>query len=185
MKVLTLNNTDFINHCTRLEEKVRASFAPDAILAIANGGVRVAENMFKDLPHFIVESHRPSTKKKESMGTTMRIIRRLPLWVKNGLRIAEATILSLKKHKIAELPDFNPDILSDYENILIVDDSVDSGMTLTGVQEVLSRGSARHNVRAAVITVTTSKPLSVPDYTLYNNHILIRFPWSKDNLPEK
>ena len=33
----------------------------------------------------------------------------------------------------------------------------------------------------AVVTVTSVKPLIMPDYFLYNNRTLVRFPWSIDN----
>ncbi len=65
--------------------------------------------------------------------------------------------------------------------ILVVDDAVDSGYTLSHVLEavkaVLPAGA---EVRSAVITVTTDDPLVMPDFYLYNDKTLVRFPWAMD-----
>ena len=63
----------------------------------------------------------------------------------------------------------------------MVDDAVDSGYTLSHVLEafkaVLPAGA---EVRSAVITVTTDDPLVMPDFYLYNDKTLVRFPWAMD-----
>lgn len=185
MKVLTLNKPDFANHCLKLEQIVSASFTPDAVVGIASGGVRVAEFLFKDKPHLEIEARRPSTRTKENMGFAMKIARKLPECLRNSLRIIEAKLLAHKKVKTRPNIEFDTTKLYNYNNILIVDDAVDSGVTLDSVVSKLSSLPNSPQIKTAVITVTTSNPVIIPDYTLYNNHILIRFPWSKDNRAEK
>lgn len=70
--------------------------------------------------------------------------------------------------------------MQDAQNILIVDDAVDSGATLLAVVEAVRIDMPGAEVRSAVITQTTPSPVITPDYTLYNNRTLIRFPWSMD-----
>lgn len=64
--------------------------------------------------------------------------------------------------------------------MLLVDDAVDSGTTMLRVAEALRCGNPEIELRTAVITVTTAAPLLRPDYTIYDDRTLIRFPWSMD-----
>lgn len=64
--------------------------------------------------------------------------------------------------------------------ILVVDDAVDSGNTLMAVKETIESLDSDVEIRTAAITVTTSAPAIIPDYYIYHNRTLIRFPWSKD-----
>ena len=65
--------------------------------------------------------------------------------------------------------------------ILIVDDACDSGSTLRAVMDAVRKISPeRVVIKTAVITTTTYRPVVSPDFSLYRNRTLIRFPWSKD-----
>jgi hypoxanthine phosphoribosyltransferase len=64
--------------------------------------------------------------------------------------------------------------------VLVVDDAVDSGLTLATVLRVLREISPSNTqFRSAVVTVTLEQPLAEPDYVLYRG-VLCRFPWSFD-----
>jgi hypoxanthine phosphoribosyltransferase len=65
-------------------------------------------------------------------------------------------------------------------HVLVVDDAVDSGVTLATVLRVLRENSPSDTqFRSAVITVTLAQPLAEPDFVLYRG-VLCRFPWSFD-----
>jgi hypoxanthine phosphoribosyltransferase len=67
--------------------------------------------------------------------------------------------------------------------MLIVDDAVDTGVTLAVVMEALvKRAPAAATIRSAVVTLTTTKPVIAPDYVLIRQK-LCRFPWSMDAQP--
>lgn len=218
MRVKTLSQKDFTAHCRRLEERA-AVFAPDLIVTIATGGDYVGAGMFASVPHVSVRLQRPSTAKKRS--PLMSIVRRLPRFMRDWLRIAEALWLSrsashrklpsspLSSTATTSLPDSETrigselsilnqsdghgdnmsgllsksvrEVVSKAGRILIVDDAVDSGATLLRVAETLRSASPEAQIASAVITVTTRNPAIKPDYTLYNDRTLIRFPWSADN----
>ena len=64
--------------------------------------------------------------------------------------------------------------------LLVVDDAVDSGVTLATVIDLLRNTCPdRTEIRSAVITVTLEEPRAEPDYALYRG-VLCRFPWSFD-----
>lgn len=184
MRVITLNRRDFPAACLRLQKAVAADFTPDLIIGIATGGEYVAAGVFPDVAHASVALHRPSTADKERASLIFRILRRSPRRLADALRIVEARILALRghSHKIPPftLPDDVREAIAQARNILVVDDAVDSGATLQAVLKAVAEVPGTRDVRSAVITVTTSSPRVSPDYALYRNSTLIRFPWSKD-----
>lgn len=171
MKVVTLNQEQFVEACRDLEA-MAASYCPDLIIGIASGGVSVAKQMFAGVPHVTVNCRRSSTHDKERCAWVFALIRRLPLFVRNWLRVAEAKFLSRRAKSTDPLL---ADDISWARHILVVDDAVDSGTTMAAVCELLHG----KDYATAVITVTTAVPKIVPDFVLFRN-TLIRFPWSKD-----
>lgn len=179
-KVITLRSSQFTNACGRLQLAIEADgFSPDAVLAIARDGVFVAELMFQGVPHFNVRLSRPSTSLKGALFR--RIVKLLPLWLLNRLRIWESNRLEHRQRsaeKNLEIPAL-PD-LSAYRRVLVVDDAVDSGTTLAAVMRSVAGNYPDMELRSAAITVTTRHPVMQPTYALYRDLTLIRFPWAPD-----
>lgn len=179
-RVITMNEAALSGAARRLEELVASTgYEPDAVLSIKTGGEYVGTLMFTKAAHVSTCLQRPGTRHKG--GWKGRLLRWLPRGLCNRLRIIEAWWLSRRRHEhvdplAVQLPDIRK-----YERLLIVDDSVDSGATLDAVRRAVKLKSPQADVLTAVITVTTRKPLVFPDFSLYNNLTLIRFPWSIDN----
>lgn len=182
MKVTTLNDEAFAEACRRLEERTRA-FGPDLVVGIATGGELVAGRMFASVPHVSVASRRPTTAAKERCGGVWRLVRRLPLWMRDALRLAEARMLSARKPRQIEAVELSPSAaiaIAGARRVLIVDDAIDSGATMARVLEAVRSVGGERQTATAVINVTTKKHLVEPDYRLYADRRLVRYPWSKD-----
>lgn len=195
MQVITLDPDGLQSHAARLATKVRHSHsAPfDAIVGIRCGGTHVCDALCRYMPkesfhtRFDINLQRPSTKKKtETIG---KILIRLPRPILNIMRMAESKILEFSRRisskrdqrHIAVPRDLTEMLKSiDSPEILIVDDAVDSGVTLKTVSDTLQGINPRTKITSAVITRTTSHPVFSPDFSLYADNTLIRFPWSKD-----
>ncbi len=182
MKVLTLNDITFKEHCARLQEAAR-EYAPDLIVSIANGGTYVAACMFDDVKHVDILCRRRSTSSKERRRRLFKVVRSLPTFMKNWLRIIEASWL--KRQRPANPQEIKLDqqtvgALTSARRILVVDDAVDSGQTLLTVLTAIKNLGVSATIKSAVFTITTKSPATMPDIYLYNNSTLIRFPWSKD-----
>ena len=118
-----------------------------------------------------------------------RVLKLLPYPLLDAMRIVEAMLLSMGRHAKgraghaeAMLPD---GLISDLRKkespeILIIDDAIDSGDTLSAIVESLRKTNPDTSIITAVITETTLHPRVRADYTLYRNRTLIRFPWSND-----
>lgn len=173
MKVITLDEAGLHRDINRLESLAK-KYDPDLILGIATGGALVAEKMFTNVPHYTVTNRRPGSEIKHSSKTIHKILKHLPLPVLNVMRILESRILSLHKGGPRARIEMN---LPKCQRILVVDDAIDSGSTMATVLNSLPEGV---EARVAVITRTNQRSIVNPDYTVYDNNTLIRFPWSSD-----
>lgn len=184
LQVITLSDNDFRLACQRLEKAVTAKgFRPDAVVAICSGGCYVADNMFPGAARIEVAMSRGGTKAKS--GFLGSVLRALPRTLQDGLRIAEAGFMGMTRGKNAEIQPVDLDFATgpEYRRILVVDDAVDSGVSLASVVEGVRRSFPGAEIMSAVITVTTAEPIIQPDVLLYRK--LIRFPWSADFKPDR
>jgi len=197
--VLSLNNASFNAACADLMELVKQDFLPDALVAIRSGGLHVAKAMARGvhpaIPILAITCRRPSTQRKLAFPAIKRLIAKLPRPWLDSLRILEHKLLTLQtaarrpsiyEFDLAEMKTLQDWIASAPPNakVLIVDDSVDSGNTLSFVSEAVHRlAPSPAMIRSAAITVTTREPRIVPNYTLLQLR-LCRFPWSLDASPE-
>lgn len=177
MRVITLNDEKFALACQRLMARVHSQgYEPDAVIGIITGGALVAEKIRGTLGGYNVDYSRPTSRGKKSICRGW--LKKLPRPVLNFLRILESKCLT---HHPKESRGDVPGIESkDYKRILLVDDAVDSGATLKAVTEALMKAMPQAQIKTAVITVTFRHPIVLPDFCLYNDGTLIRFPWSLD-----
>ena len=181
-RVITVTTEEFTGLCRLLASKVIASgYTPDIIVAIYRGGDWVAKNMGSDLggiPLVDVNLSRPISKWKSPVKGMFKL---LPYRLLDRMRLMESKLLSMCSHKLKDGVVIPPQLAGNrFRRILVVDDSVDSGATLASVIAALRRAAPDAECRSAVLTVTTAAPLVHPNYTLYDNLTLIRFPWSMD-----
>ncbi len=182
-KVITFGFEDVDDACLALGAKLEhTGFIPDVIVGIKRGGAYIASEMAKLFPDamlFEVElNRRRGTKMKQQLG---KVLKFLPLFLLDRLRILESRLLNGGKsdckcdvklpEKLTELRDVN---------ILVVDDAVDSGVTLRNTLESIESHIPDVKICSAAVTVTTASPIMKPDYYVYDNLTLIRFPWSID-----
>lgn len=179
-QVVTLNVGSFNEICIRLERMVMSSgFVPDVVLSIATGGVYVGERLFASRPHVTTKLQRPGTAAKTNFFSG--IVKKLPQPVLDAMRVAEASVLDILPARVIDPSRVVLDDLSAYDRILVVDDAVDSGATLNAVLQAVKSAYPEAEVRSAAVTVTTTRPLVTPDFAIFNNYTLIRFPWAMDN----
>lgn len=193
MRVITFDNKKFEAHSELLADAVAADgLCFDAIVGVKRGGSVVCDAFCRYFPssryglRTDVRKQRSSTKRKG--GRVSSILKRLPYWMLDLMRMVESELLALR-HRFSsyrtskvEIPEELMQILKNRSNpeILVIDDAIDSGDTLYAVVQTLKKVNPSVGVKVAVITVTTKSPRIFPDYYIYNNRTLIRFPWSND-----
>jgi hypoxanthine phosphoribosyltransferase len=169
-------------------------FSPNVIIGIRSGGYFVAKLMAESLPQAVllaITCRRPSTQKKQRYTVVKRLLANLPHFVTNRLRVLEHILMTaLRAPKpVALAPDPGELAtieqalrkLGDTARILIVDDAVDSGVTMAAVRDAINAvANPAAGIKIAAITVTTPNPLVEPDFSLYR-YVLCRFLWSLDS----
>lgn len=181
MRVITLDHTDFSVQCRQLAKIAISTQRYDAIVGIASGGIYVAREIALSLPEatlYTVTLRRPSTRRKGKMFK--RLIRLLPTYLLDQLRIIESRILAASSAPAVSHEVHIPEALSSAKRILVVDDAIDSGRTMNAVVNTIRQRCPQATVKTAVITVTTPTPVIHPDFTIYKDGSLVRFPWSAD-----
>lgn len=181
---------DFTDVCVQLAEAV-GEFRPDLVVGIETGGARVAEGMVATLDHpdqVNVRVQRPATKVKSRLGVG-RLAGRLPRAVVDRLRWAEVELReALVGSRPSPVESMACDLLAttrlrdaaaDARRILVVDDTIDSGRTLSVVRRAVEMANPGAQIRTAVLASTWRKPPLEPDYCLFGR-TLLRMPWSFD-----
>ena len=184
--VRTLTGAAFDHTCGDLLNRVLEHYQPDLLVGIRTGGYVVAEAMAQAaeniLPVLPLTCRRASTTAKSRFRA---ILGGMPRPVLDRLRVLEHRILTARRKTGAPIQDINHEevqVIAVWQarRVLVVDDAVDSGVTLAAVlarlREVCPPEVA---LRSAVITVTAKEPLIEPDFALYRG-VLCRFPWSFD-----
>jgi uncharacterized protein len=191
MPTRTLRQAAFNAACAELIMQVEDDYAPALLVGVRTGGFVVAETMarvasFRVMP---LTCRRPTTALKSLVPGLKPLLSALPEPLLNALRrvehrataghrraegttqidLAEAAAIADRLRKLGRSP-----------RVLVVDDAVDSGVTLATVLRTLGElCPPTAELRTAVITVTTEDPIVDPDYALYRG-VLCRFPWSFD-----
>lgn len=192
MKVITFNNFEFQNACQKLACEVTARCNPDLVVGIKSGGAYVAKEMqkhFQQPARYIeVSLSRPSSVAKKTVFVSS-LLCRLPRIFTDILRIIESWITFVRlavsktkpRTKSISLP---RDIIDDFNRnkatVLVVDDAIDTGSTMKAVTGCLQQLLPDSIVLTAVITRTQPLCSVQPDFVLFNNSTLIRFPWASD-----
>jgi hypoxanthine phosphoribosyltransferase len=192
--VHNLDAEKFATACTALMRRVLVEFRPDLLVGVRTGGLVVAETMAGAVSPSVtvlpLTCRRASTGMKSRIKLLPTILASLPRPAVDGLRWLEHRLLSTRRRSQATPQDIDHAEAaaigrhlaqgSAARRVLVVDDAVDSGVTLATVLRLLRQASpADTQFRSAVVTVTLDRPLVEPDFVLYRG-VLCRFPWSFD-----
>lgn len=165
---------------------------PELLVSIETGGSMIGEicaNLW-DIQHTRVKGLR-SSKPNKLKNHLRPIIAKLPdnlKWYLRGREIsrAERHFHSKKSRFTSTL---NTDAVEGHKfssmdscprAILIVDDAVDSGLTLLRVRKMVENTFPKSNIYTACFTTTFRDALVKPDIVLFER-TLLRGPWSLDN----
>jgi len=193
-RVRTLDREAFDAACARLMQHVLQDCQPDLLIGIRTGGLVVAEAMARTVGQkpivMPLTSRRGSTGAKARVKFLPALLTMLPGRLVDGLRILEHRLLTPRRRAQGAQAQFVDPTeaaaicdrlagLPPGRVAVVVDDAVDSGVTLAAVLQVLRSGTPSAEFRSAAITVTAEHPLAKPDYALIHGE-LCRFPWSFD-----
>lgn len=192
MKVINFEQKNFDDFLENTLKDWKNDSSKILVLGIKEGGVYLAENVFQVLRNSanqvdlkFIKCQRPTTsvkKKNEFRKAFIQTIFKIsPIIILDLLRNVEHYFLTKKSIE------YNREIILDeiinfnlYDKIVIVDDAVDSGVTLQKVNDyVQSLAVKTTEVKSLAVVITSNNAIVTPDFYLYKD-VLIRFPWSLD-----
>lgn len=183
LKVKTLHKSDFEKQCQNLFSKIEMQ--PDVVVGILNGGGFVLDEYKKNAlgktEFTTVKLQRDSTKGIKRKSLLQKCLKVLPNILLDGLRRLEhRRSLNRKLNKIQSDIEIKINLNPEKVNtILILDDALDSGVTIKSVIQYLQKKCLNSEIKTAVISWTNSESIITPDYYIFKN-TLVRFPWSLD-----
>lgn len=197
MKVITLDKQQFSLACKQLAGLIVQHGVTDfsVVVPIITGGSIVADEIMPHLPEtprFDILFQRKSTEVKNKSGLFFKLLLKMPRFISDFLRMAESEYLNLtsqrKISRLPEIPEKLKEILKKTDArhpVLIIDDSVDTGVTVASLIESIRQINPELKTVVAALTSTMPSPLVEPDICLYKPRTLVRFPWSKDYAGKK
>lgn len=179
--ILSLENLE--NESLRLAKKIDEDFSPDVVIYVARGGYLIGETIagYFKVKNIGIHAERDGGTLKELISPLLIC---LPKWIKMSLRKMELAS-GLHKGRSNRKIYWDDDAYLKIKNmrkILVVDDSVDTGLTMVNViQEIQKKAGAVAIIKTAAINVwSDSIPIVQTDYFNYKNTI-IQTPMSKDS----
>lgn len=183
LKVITLHKPEFETQCQNLFSKI--DIQPDVVIGVLNGGGFVLEeykkNALAKTKFTTVKLQRDSTTGIKRKSLLQKFLKASPSTLLDGLRRMEHRRNLNRKLKEIQ-SDLEIEIKSSPETvdtILILDDALDSGVTMQSVVQSLQKQFPNSKIKTAVISWTNTKSFITPDYYIFKN-TLVRFPWSLD-----
>ena len=181
--VLSLENLE--KESLSLARKVEADFRPDLVVYIARGGYLIGDTIagYFNVDNIGIHAEREGGKLKELISPVLRC---LPQSVKLSLRKMELASGVHKEYKERKIYWDNSDVclrvLKHKKNILVVDDSVDTGYSMISVVQKIRRDVGEDIIIKTAAINCWSKSLSVirTDFCIYEDTI-IQTPMSKDS----
>jgi hypoxanthine phosphoribosyltransferase len=192
MKVVNLAGKQFVLACEELACKITSLYSPDIMISIKTGGAYVGKQILEkmdnsDVKYAEVMIQRGHTRRKEKKWIHI-VIKKIPKFLADWIRIGESATLYIKSRlkkpvRSGEIQ-FREDIINllreGGKNILLVDDSIDSGASMEFLHSYLKKTYPSNTIKIAVIAVTTNNPIIDADFYIYHNWTQARFPWSHD-----
>lgn len=193
MKVVNFKRNEFESFLEISLKDWKIDSSKILILGIKEGGVHLAEDVYdfltfesgNEVDLKFIKCQRPSTSLKKKSNLRKQVLEFMfkisPVFVLDILRNIEHYFLTSKEIEfnreviLEDEIDFNK-----YDKILIVDDAVDSGVTLVEVSKFVEQSNTINSlIKSLAVVVTSNNSIINPDYYLYKD-VLIRFPWSLD-----
>ena len=183
-KLMELDINDVCDMSLKLAQKVQEK--PDLVVFVAKGayliGITVAEHF--QVPVMEVEAVRSGNSLKKLLKPMLVV---LPAGLKLWLRKKEINSGTHTHNTERHVSISNPSKVENdkVHNILLVDDSVDTGNTILAVKKALQKEFSQANIiTASLVVFEASKDLVNIDYTMYEDTIFSA-PWSNDSIYKK
>lgn len=183
MRFLELSIKKLENECILWAKDIKRSFKPDLIIYVAKAGYLIGKEMSRefDVPLISINAERKGNSIKTYFQPILKYIPNRLRYILVKLELKSDIHKKSSERNIYFKSNLNKIQLKKIENLLIVDDSVDTGHSINEVKKVVQEKFKNANIRIAALNVwDKSEEIIKVDYSLYRNTI-IKAPMSKDS----
>lgn len=183
MNCIELSLENIIKESKLLANQIKPDYTPDLIIYIASGGFLIGKTISNsfDCKMIGIDAVRPGNKFKKILSP---VLKHIPYQILNLARMLEikSDTYKIKSERQVKFHDKgDSQDLTDTKNILIVDDSVDTGYSVKAVIESVRTRFPNAQIKTAALNVwDKSKYVINVDYCLFRDTIM-RTPMSKDS----
>lgn len=182
MNCIELSLKELKDECISWAQKISNEYSPDLLVYVANAGYPIAvamQEVFR-VPIIGIEAQRGGNSIKSKVG---KFFSHIPSFLRNILIAMElkSGIHAKNTERSIKWIDAPEEYLDSVESIMIIDDSVDSGITLCKVLDEVKVAFPNATIKTVGLNVwDKSRQYIETDYCLYRNTI-IKAPMSKDS----
>lgn len=180
MEYLELSIKNVKEKSIELANKMPNNF--DVVIFVAKGSFQIGKEIseYYNIPLLEIFAQRKVGKLKEVLKIFLKVI---PNSIKKKLREKEINMNIHEKNTDREIS-FEKEIWKNYkqvENILIVDDSVDTGNSMLQVKDAVQNYFKEANITIAALNIFTKSEKNIKtDYYIWKDTML-NGPWSNDS----
>lgn len=180
MNYIELSEESTRTESRTLARKIAENFKPEIVIFVAKGSYYIGDEIAKyfNVPLIEIKAERQSGKIKKIIAPILKLI---PSFIKKQLREIEvkSNVHKVKSERKISLEKDNIEKLMKCKNILLVDDSIDTGNTIKQIVNFLDK--YKLNIKTAGLNVfTMSEEIIKIDYYNYKD-TLLNGPWSNDS----
>lgn len=162
---------------------IALEFKPDVIIYVARGAFLIGKSMSEalDVPLIAVGTERKGNQIKEKVAPILGMLPRIVCNFLRSLEVKTNVHGKVKKREVHFLDDITYLKNAGVKNLLIIDDSVDTGNSIKAVKELVTSKFPESTTKLAALNVMSqSKSIITVDFSVYKDAML-RTPMSKDS----
>lgn len=187
MNFIELSSENASRETKKLADIISRQYTPDAVVFVARGAYRIGLELgeYFNVPVFEIFAERKNSALKKLAAPVLRILPRKLKFTLRNMEIKKGTYEKDTDRNVfwGKIPE-EADRCS-FKNILLVDDSCDTGSTFTQCVGEIRKKFPEAVIKTAAINVfSCSKRIFNTDFYIYTDHI-ISGPWSNDSPEHK
>lgn len=182
MNYIELSSKDVENKTIELYNKISKDFKFDLVIFVAKGSYTIGQKLSElgNCPLLEIKATRKGNKLKKIISPFLKLI---PKKIKMYLRNKEVKS-NVHEKNVERNVIFDKEIWSKYKeckNIVLVDDSVDTGYSIKACKEEIERVFPNANIKVAAFNYfeKSTNVISI-DYYIYKE-TMMNGPWSNDS----
>ena len=180
MNYLELSRENVKNECIKFEKNIKNEYEYDLIIFVAKGAYYIGKFLSEidNTPLLMISATRKGNSLKKILKPFLKLV---PKKIQIFLREKEMNSSYHKKNnnRVISFDEVSWNEYKNKKNILIVDDSIDTGNSIEQVYKVVKKYYSNSNVEVAVFNCMENATFK-PRFSLYTN-TMINGPWSNDS----